>query len=59
MWPAGPWPAAIGEARGLIALAEGDRPEAARLLSESADAFSTWGRPLDEARARARVAALA
>ncbi|MDX6555685.1 MAG: hypothetical protein QOD86_1880 [Miltoncostaeaceae bacterium] len=59
MWPTGPWPAAIGEARAAIALAEGDAPEAARLLAESADAFATWGRPLDESRVRSRIAALA
>jgi hypothetical protein len=59
MWPTGMWPAAIGEARAAIALAEDDRAEAERLLGESADAFGTLGRPLDEARVRGRIAAIA
>ena len=56
LWTTGPWPAAMAEARGAIALADGATGEAARLFGEAADGFARWARPLDAARARGRLA---
>jgi DNA-binding SARP family transcriptional activator len=57
MWSGGPWQAAVWEARAALRTAEGDREQANALLREAADLFAQSGRPLDEARCRAPIAA--
>jgi len=57
MWSGGPWQAAVWEARGALRAAEGDREQAHALLREAGDLFVQSGRPLDEARCRAAIAA--
>jgi hypothetical protein len=57
MWSGGPWQAAVWEARAALRTAEGDREQAHALLREAADLFAQSGRPLDEARCRAQIAA--
>jgi tetratricopeptide (TPR) repeat protein len=57
MWSGGPWQAAVWEARAALRSAEGDREQANALLREAADLFAQAGRPLDEARCRAPIAA--
>jgi hypothetical protein len=51
-WLAGPWPAALAEARGELLLAE-DRPDAARnALRRASDGYAAAGQLLCERRAR-------
>ena len=57
MWSGGPWQAAVWEARAALRTAEGDGEQAHALLREAADLFAQSGRPLDEARCRAPIAA--
>lgn len=57
LWSGGPWQAAVWEARAALRLAEGDREQAHALLLEAGDLFAQSGRPLDEARCRATMAA--
>jgi hypothetical protein len=59
MWQGGPWQAAVWEARGAIRLAEGRPDQAAALFREAESAFEGLHRPLDAARCRDRVAAVA
>ena len=59
LWQGGPWPAAIDEARGELALASGDLAEARERLRVAGDAFAQHGRRLDADRVTARLAALA
>jgi DNA-binding SARP family transcriptional activator len=56
MWHAGPWPAAVWEARAELRLAEGDHRQAAALFREAADLFGRSGHLWFEARARASAA---
>jgi DNA-binding SARP family transcriptional activator/tetratricopeptide (TPR) repeat protein len=58
LWPAGPWRAALAEARGRLRLAEGDRAEAAASLRRAAEGFAASGQLLNERRARSTLAAL-
>jgi hypothetical protein len=51
--PAGPWPAAVWEARGVLRGAEGNHDQAVALFREAADLFAEPGRPRDEVRCRA------
>ncbi len=46
------WHAAVEEARGWLAGAEGRRDGAREHFAHAADGFSTWGQPLDAARCR-------
>ncbi len=55
----GPWPAAIDEARGELALASGDLTEASERLRLAGDAFAQHGRLLDADRVTARLTSLA
>lgn len=57
MWQGGPWPAALDEARGELALSHGDRCGALELLCAAADRFAHDGRRLDAERVRSRLAA--
>jgi hypothetical protein len=57
LWSGGPWQAAVWEARAALRTAEGDREQAHALLREAGDLFAQSGRPLDEARCRAAIAA--
>ena len=59
MWHGGPWVAAIWEARGVQRRAEGNAPCAASAFEEAASRFAALGRPADEARCRAELAAAA
>jgi len=59
MWHGGPWVAAIWEARGVQRRAEGNAPRAASAFEEAASRFAALGRPADEARCRAELAAAA
>ena len=59
LWRAGPWPAALDEARGELARAAGDSERARRLLAEAAAAFGRDGRRLDAGRLELRLADLA
>jgi ATP/maltotriose-dependent transcriptional regulator MalT len=52
MWSAGPWHAAVWEARGVLRRAQGNEDEAAAMLQEAAGRFADAGRPRDEARCR-------
>jgi DNA-binding SARP family transcriptional activator/tetratricopeptide (TPR) repeat protein len=51
-WPAGPWPAALAEARALLLLADGDRRGAADALRRAAEGYAANGQSLNERRAR-------
>jgi tetratricopeptide (TPR) repeat protein len=57
-YPRGGWPAALDEARGYVALANGDGDSALRLFSGAADAFTHLGQALDASRCRDQLAAL-
>jgi len=56
MWPAGPWRAALAEARGRLLRAEGADSEAAAALRRAAEGFAAAGQRLYERRARAALA---
>jgi DNA-binding SARP family transcriptional activator len=58
MWRGGPWPAALDEARGELALASGERARALEQLTAARDAFADDGRRFDADRVEARLAAL-
>jgi len=58
LWRGGPWPAALEEARGEIALAAGDRTVAEKRLRTAAGGFEREGRQLDANRVANRLAAL-
>jgi tetratricopeptide (TPR) repeat protein len=51
-WPAGPWPAAVAEARAALLLAEGDRRSAANALRRAAEGYAANGQLLYERRTR-------
>jgi len=53
LWPGGPWPAAIAEARAGLLFAEGDLPAAAYALRRAAEGYAAAGQLLNERRARA------
>ncbi|HEX5584046.1 ATP-binding protein [Gaiella sp.] len=52
LWPGGPWPAAVAEARASLALSQGANGDALRLLGAAVEGFRRAGRPLAERRAR-------
>ena len=52
LWSGGAWQAALQEARGWLAHAEGRNDEARQLWSTAADAFTSAGQPRDAARRR-------
>lgn len=58
LWKAGPWPAALDEARGEFALAQGDELEARTRLGVAQEAFASDARLLDAERIARRLAAL-
>jgi len=58
-WGGGPHAAAAGEAAAALALAEGATAVAVDRLREAADGFAAAAQPLNEARVRARLAAVA
>jgi DNA-binding SARP family transcriptional activator len=51
-WRAGPWPAAVAEARAELLLAEHDQPGAAFALRRAAEGYAAAGQLLNERRAR-------
>ena len=55
MWNGGPWVAAVWEARGVHRFAQGKAERAIAALDEAATRFGELGRPLDQARCRARM----
>ena len=57
-WPAGPWPAALAEARALLLLADGDQRGAAAALRRAAEGYAANGQSLNERRAREALAQL-
>ena len=59
LWRGGPWPAAIDEARGELALASGDPAEALERLRAAESAFARHGRRLDAGRIGSRLSGLA
>src|SRR5262249_46093401 len=59
LWRGGPWPAAVDEARGELALASGDQATAGTRLHAARDAFAGDGRRFDADRVDARLASLA
>ena len=58
MWNGGPWVAAVWEARGVQRHAQGKPERAIAALDEAATRFGELGRPLDQARCRARMKAI-
>lgn len=58
MWNGGPWVAAVWEARGVQRRAQGKPDRALAAFDEAAARFGELGRPLDQARCRARMKAL-
>jgi DNA-binding SARP family transcriptional activator/tetratricopeptide (TPR) repeat protein len=58
-WPAGPWPAAVAEARAELLLAEGDRPAAEEALRRAAEGYAAAGQLLHERLAREALGRLA
>ena len=54
-WLAGPWPAALAEARGALLLAEGRADAARDALRRAADGYAAAGQLLYERRARATL----
>lgn len=50
------WTAAVEEARGWVARAEGDEPGARARFARAAEGFRTWGQPLDAERCAALAA---
>jgi DNA-binding SARP family transcriptional activator len=59
LWRAGPWPAALDEARGEIVWASGDAERGRALLQAANETFAREGRRLDADRVDARLRALA
>ncbi len=59
MWNGGPWVAAVWEARGVQRQAQGKPERAIAALDEAATRFGDLGRPLDQARCRTRMKAIA
>jgi DNA-binding SARP family transcriptional activator/tetratricopeptide (TPR) repeat protein len=59
LWEGTVWQARILEARAHLTRATGDRPEAERLLARAGQIFADAGHPLDAARCRRDLAALA
>jgi DNA-binding SARP family transcriptional activator len=59
LWHGGPWPAALDEARGELALASGERPLAEERLRAARETFLADGRRFDANRVDARLSALA
>jgi tetratricopeptide (TPR) repeat protein len=57
MWHGGPWAAAVWEARGVQRRAEGNEQRALSAFEEAASRYAALGRPMDEARCRAEIAA--
>ena len=57
-WPAGPWAAALAEARAALLLAGGDQRGAADGLRRAAEGYDAAGQLLNEKRARAALARL-
>ena len=55
LWRGGPWIASIWEVRAEVRLAEGEDSQATALFREAADSFAQLGRPIDEARCRAKT----
>ena len=55
MWSGGPWVAAVWEARGVQRRAQGQEERALAAFDEAATRFVDLGRPLDQARCRARM----
>jgi DNA-binding SARP family transcriptional activator len=55
LWHGGPWPAALEEARGELALASGDRAVALERLRRAADGFAREERRLDANRVESRL----
>jgi ATP/maltotriose-dependent transcriptional regulator MalT len=56
LWRAGPWPAALDEARGELALASGRAVEGREKLVAARDAFADEGRIIDANRVERRLA---
>jgi tetratricopeptide (TPR) repeat protein len=59
LWEGTAWQAALLEARAHLARAQGDKEGGRRLLEEAAECFETAGQPLDAARCRRRLPAVA
>ena len=57
-WPAGPWPAALAEARAELLLAEGSDRAAGDALRRAAEGYAAAGQLLNEKRAREALARL-
>ena len=55
LWPAGPWHAAVWEARGVLRRAEGHDDQAVVFFAEAANRFAAVNRPLDQRRCLARA----
>lgn len=55
LWPAGPWHAAIWEARGVLRRAEGHDDQAVVFFAEAANRFAAVNRPSDQRRCLARA----
>lgn len=58
LWPPGVWTPAVCEVRGEIRGAQGDRDAAAVVLRRAVEGYAAAGQRLNEARARAAIAAL-
>ena len=58
LWPAGPWRAALAEARGRLLLAEGGTGQGAAALRRAAEGYAAAGQRLYERRAREALAAM-
>ena len=58
LWPAGPWRAALAEARGRLLVVEGADAEGAAALRRAAEGFAAAGQRLYEQRARDALAGL-
>ena len=54
-WDGPAWPAAVDEARAVLARAEGQEDEAVTLLERAARGFEEAGQPLDAARCREAI----
>jgi DNA-binding SARP family transcriptional activator/tetratricopeptide (TPR) repeat protein len=54
-WPAGPWPAAVAEARAELLIARRDRRAAEEALRRAAEGYAAAGQLLNERRARAAL----
>jgi DNA-binding SARP family transcriptional activator len=59
MWHGGPWAAAVWEARGAQRRAERNDARAVSAFEEAASRYAALGRPADEARCLAQIAASA